>query len=827
MKPNGVSILAVRVVQGAFLFFTGAWCLLAYLPFTYHQVHQGNLLPGLTEFAGWLPYIWWPITGLAAWSVTGSSIGQRTRAAVYLAVHLVAGVLLIVRPLAGQLQTPAISLAWCLAAFASMAWTGWLDWSRIRSGFEWPQPDKGTVSRLFLASLASAVVLTAAYAVEAVWRMSAQAAKGEQALAAIFSLDAHLLFFMGIFVVLALVRGIAELLRRPAAAEFWMVAALAVLCGQFVLDKMIFPVVAFEGVLAASVALCILVAVVLFWSGICARLQASGNSAEDGLSLFLLPLTFWVPRGRTRAIWLAVLLGVAAGCALCAAAAGMDWNYLLQKTSAMLVWTVTFATIYKIVTAARREITVQLLLVSLAVLGTHRLLSAGQPKLEAALGPGGRSGSSLGRYAGYNASYKILYDWMAPREGAGEYYHFLAASTNLPRERALSPVDVRLGDGPIDKPGPRPHIFLFVVDSMRRDYLAPYNPAVTFTPGVAAFARESNVFENAFTRYAGTGLSEPSIWSGALLPHKQYVTPFHPMNSLEKLLDACGYQRFISVDTILDTLLNKGPVTTELDEGRLTMNYDLGHSLRELETKLADRATTSAPVFAYTQAQNLHISVINRAGRRVPAGETYPGFDAPYASRVKQVDAAFGEFIAFLKSKGWYDKSIVILTADHGDSLGEDGRWGHAYTLVPEVLRVPLIIHLPAAMQSSGVAATTDVAFLTDVTPSLYQLLGQGPIRKEDIFGKTLFAPDAASLAASRRDDWLVAASYAPIYGILHRGRELYVSDAVQYREFLYDLSGGASKSVSLGANTKHAYQELIRQKIQAIRAFYRMDRHD
>src|SRR5260370_31420388 len=114
-----------------------------------------------------------------------------------------------------------------------MAWTGWLDWTRIRGEFEWPQPDKGTASRLFLTSLASAVVLTAAYAVEAVWRMSAQAAKGEQALAAIFSLDAHLLFFMGIFAALALVRGIAELLRRPAAAELWMVAALVVLLGHF------------------------------------------------------------------------------------------------------------------------------------------------------------------------------------------------------------------------------------------------------------------------------------------------------------------------------------------------------------------------------------------------------------------------------------------------------------------------------------------------------------------------------------------------------------------------------------------------------------------
>ncbi|HYL73006.1 MAG TPA: sulfatase-like hydrolase/transferase, partial [Bryobacteraceae bacterium] len=505
----------------------------------------------------------------------------------------------------------------------------------------------------------------------------------------------------------------------------------------------------------------------------------------------------------------------------------MDWNYLAQKTSAILVWTVTFAVVYRIVSGRpignrpqdsilpHRDWTLALLVVAVGVLLAHRGLGAVQPKAD------------LGRYAGYNASYKVLYDWLAPREGDGDYYHLLAANTNLPRERKIEPVEVRLSDRLTGAGGARPNIFVFVVDSLRRDYLEPFNPKVAFTPGVASFARESVVFENAFTRYAGTGLSEPSIWSGALLPHKQYVTPFHPMDSLEKLLDACGYQRFITVDTILGSLLTPGPKTTELDQGTLTMDLDLAHTVRELEAKLKNRTAADGPVFAYTQPQNLHISVINRANRSVPDGESFPGFNAPYASRVKHVDAAFGEFIGFLKSKGWYDTSIVVLAADHGDSLGEDGRWGHAYTLVPEVMRIPLIVHVPAAVKGTNVFDAHDVAFLTDIAPSLYQLLGQGPLRKEEVYGKSLFAPDAAALTAERRDDWLMVASYAPIYGILHRGRELYVSDGVQYREFLYDLSGGGSRAVELGATTRRTYQDLIRRDIQALRTYYRMDTHE
>ena len=813
---NGAVTVGVRAAQGAFLFLFGAYCLLAYLPFTYHQIHEGNLLPWLNEF-GRLAWVgWFAVGGLAWWSLRASRIAIA-------AVAVIAGLVVFVWPLSSELKTPAIGLVWCLVAFGWMAWSGYSDW---HTEFEWPEQTAAS-GRLFVASLITAVVLTSAYAVEALWRISGS--RDGQAVATVFSLDAHLLFFMGLFAVLALTRSVAGVLRRPAVAEFCMMAAVAALFGQFVLSRMMFPVVSFEGILAGLVALFCSVAGVVFWSGICARVRAEGFAAEDGVGLFFLPLTFFV-RG-TALGWGVLALFVAGGCALCVAAAGMDWNYLAQKTAAILVWTGTFAVVYRIVNGRRlkdgggqdwlphsdrqTDWTVALLLVAIGVLGAHRMLGANAPKAD------------LGRYAGYNASYKVLYDWLAPREGDGDYYRLLAANTNLPRDRKLEPVEVRLSDHLTGSDGARPNIFLFVVDSLRRDYLEPFNPKVTFTPGVASFARESVVFENAFTRYAGTGLSEPSIWSGALLPHKQYVTPFHPMDSLEKLLDACGYQRFITVDTILGSLLTPGPKTTELDQGTLTMDLDLAQTVRELEAKLKNRTAADGPVFAYTQPQNLHISVINRANRSVPGGESYPGFNAPYASRVKHVDAAFGEFIGFLKSNGWYDNSVVILAADHGDSLGEDGRWGHAYTLVPEVMRIPLIVHVPAALKASSAFDAHDVAFLTDIAPSLYQLLGQGPVRKEEVYGKSLFASDAASLAAERRDDWLMVASYAPIYGILHRGRELYVSDGVQYREFLYDLSGGGSRAMELGATTRRNYQDLIRRDIQTLRTYYRMDSHE
>jgi membrane-anchored protein YejM (alkaline phosphatase superfamily) len=67
--------------------------------------------------------------------------------------------------------------------------------------------------------------------------------------------------------------------------------------------------------------------------------------------------------------------------------------------------------------------------------------------------------------------------------------------------------------------------------------------------------------------------------------------------------------------------------------------------------------------------------------------ESYGAFYAPYASRLRRIDTCCGEFIADLKARGLFDRSIVILTADHGDSLGEQGRMGHAYTIFPEILQ--------------------------------------------------------------------------------------------------------------------------------------------
>jgi arylsulfatase A-like enzyme len=429
----------------------------------------------------------------------------------------------------------------------------------------------------------------------------------------------------------------------------------------------------------------------------------------------------------------------------------------------------------------------------------------------------------LDAYAARDISFKLADETLTPsRSDSSFFYKFLSRNTNIPRSVPTHPADVNLVEHLTPTKSVKPDIFIIVIDSLRRDYVSSYNPAVNFTPSMDAFGRESVVMQNAFTRYGGTGLSEPSIWVGGMILHQQYVTPFYPMNALAKLLETDGYKGFVSKDAILSAIVPPSPSVTDMDEGTAEKDLDLCRSLTNLQNKIGAEHDPNVPLFAYTQPQNIHISVIHREGESVLDGESYPGFYAPYASRLKRIDACFGSFVQFLKASGRYEKSIIILTADHGDSLGEGGRWGHAYTLFPEIVEVPLIIHLPQAMQAGLSVDPRTLAFLTDITPTLYYVLGHRPIVRNELFGRPLFMEKPGEEAPYLRDSYLMASSYGPVYGLLkNQGHSLYVADGVNYKDYLFDLqdSLGMNRRVSLPIREEN--EKTIHDGIVAIGHFY------
>src|SRR5262249_40223736 len=298
---------------------------------------------------------------------------------------------------------------------------------------------------------------------------------------------------------------------------------------------------------------------------------------------------------------------------------------------------------------------------------------------------------------------------------------------------------------------------------------------------------------------------------------------FARRNALVDLLAADGYQQTLDVDNVVEELIPRDPGRIQLDRGRTTMQFDVCTTVTELEQRVTENAGRR-PIFFYQLPQNVHIAIAAR--RKVPDGETYPGFFAPVASAIRRVDGCLGGFVDFLKRTNRYDDSIIILTSDHGDSLGEEGRWGHAYFIVPEVMRIPLIVHLPSWMRASTAADTAAVAFSTDVTPSLYALLGHEPRDRGSLFGPPLFLPSAADLSWRRRARFLLASSYGAVYASLRQnGRRMFVVDAVDGRDELFEMDGAASvpgRRLEVTRETATAGREFIREGVDAIAELYR-----
>jgi arylsulfatase A-like enzyme len=190
---------------------------------------------------------------------------------------------------------------------------------------------------------------------------------------------------------------------------------------------------------------------------------------------------------------------------------------------------------------------------------------------------------------------------------------------------------------------------------------------------------------------------------------------------------------------------------------------------------------------------------------------------------VHWVDARLGEFFAYLKQRGMYDNSIIIVTSDHGDATGEFGRVSHSTSIWPEIMRVPLIIHLPPKMREHMVYDDTRLSTLTDITPTLYYLLGHRPIAQNPLYGRPLFAETKQELDRYPRKDILFASDVRAVYGILTAdGRYLYTTYDSPAQSYLFDLAADPNAEHNiLTAPVKQRYDEEIIEHLHTIGDFY------
>ncbi|MBP1627396.1 MAG: hypothetical protein H6Q00_1871 [Holophagaceae bacterium] len=784
-----------RLAFHLFMLLSAAYALIAYIPFTYQEVIRGHLVPWLLTFAHWHGGIFWVVL-ILTWAA-GPRRTSDLAARSFFACHSLAGLALVLRPLLPGLENGTFSFAASLCFLGSSLWLAFLDLGRVIPTVALEPQDGDETEGLLLASLLAGLYVWGLFLIiSRHWTPMVGAA---------WNLGAQLLLFLLVGVVFTLLRSVGRASRRPGPREMSLLVAIGILGLTWIIYDLIYAAMAFQGPLAWLHALLLAVMAGLAWMTLSLRPGTSG----DPLTILLRPLQGFMGKGLwSRLLWGALVTLLLLG--LSRKAQVFDWNFLFQKLLVILAWALGFAGCHRLVSHRARNRGRLLFASTLLVLVVLRLQawSPWAPGLE----------SALELQSGSNVSTKLLRELFSQGSSSqGSIYKTLQANSNISQAVRTDPVEVNHVEHLSPATGWRPHIFIVVIDSLRRDYLGAYNREVAFTPRMDAFARESVVMRNAYTRYGATGLAEPSIWVGGMLLHKQYVTPFYPMNALQKLIEIDGYRAYVSDDSILDVVVKPGPSLRHMDVGVGTQSLRLARSLGELQSHLGE--AQQGPLFAYLQPQDIHVSVINREG--TPPGETFPGFYAPYASRVKRMDEAFGRFIQDLKDRGIYEDSVVVLTSDHGDSLGEEGRFGHAYTLYPEIVQIPLLIHLPRRMQGLW-RDPEQVAFNSDITPSLYYLLGHRPVKPSPIMGRPLFLESSAEAQAYRQEHFLLASSYGAVFGILDQAKHrLYISDGVNFADHLYSL-GDRPVRKPLGASDKARYDKLILEQIQAVNTYYR-----
>ena len=753
-----------RLLLAAFCWLTALYAFVSSSAFSYLQFIRPRVFPWVGLFGDWNPLLW------------GLADGTRT---------LLVGVLALL-PLIGLALIDLIQE---------------LPYLRSQRPTASEAEHQAVEGRLLGASIAASLVSSVLYAILAASGISNNFEPDllltGQALGFAVSVVYHSAISLSFFLVCALLVRAASgrFLLQYALISLAIVALLATAFARIVGDAL-----SLHGWSATLAAAATGLSIAGTWTGL--RLRSLASPDASPLDLYF---------GSTRPSWLLRLaLAVVFAYGAIRVSSRVDWDFALLDSSVLIVWLTIFALAYqwaRILPSARGWLVAVLCIAPLVA--TLAVSTSESMRI------------TLDRYGVYNPSFRLA-EALVGRSGEtiSSFDRYLRAHTGL-TDVSVAPIDINLVEAPLGPaPDPKPSIFLFVIDSLRPDYLAPYNSAVRFTPRMADFAAESVVFTNAITRYGGTGLSVPAMWAGSAILHKQYVTPFHPMNTLEKLLDANGYKRLIGLDSIMGQLLRPSKDIDELDRGRPVMDYEFCRTLDELASKLPPDART--PVFAYSLPQDVHMSKLPRT---VESGEEYRSFYAPYATKVHSIDACFGRFIDTLKAKGRYDDSLIVLTADHGEMLGEDGRFGHSYHLFPQTVRVPLIIHLPPriAREASIEMDPDAVSLTTDIVPTIYDALGYRPAPSNDLMGRSLIRYWDPSSYFRRRDSYVIAASYGAVYAVAsHNARRLYVADAVRGGDQAFEQDrSGKWTSVKVTPGLRAVNQFAIRRYIDELSDLY------
>ena len=352
------------------------------------------------------------------------------------------------------------------------------------------------------------------------------------------------------------------------------------------------------------------------------------------------------------------------------------------------------------------------------------------------------------------------------------------------------------------RPPERPDILLISIDTLRQDHLSLYGYEHETSPRLDEFAKKALVFTHAQTPRAKTTPAMASVFTG-LYPHDHGVRDLaSPLDRrvpvLAEQLKSGGYNTIGIVANWVLTDEHSG-----LARGFKTWNEELSdevgvppHNVKQrraasmtdaalelLELESAPKPEGKrAPWFAWLHYMDPHGAydppeehrLFDAAPDWLPSPDSFPShpihklrlmdYNIPefaktadgrvdlararalYDGEIHYVDAEIGRLFDALRAAGRFESTLIIVTSDHGESLGEHRYWfEHGFYTYEATCRVPLLIHLPNrpdAKAPTGVR-NSDIS-LADLTPTLLEYLKLAPL---DLRGTTRTRPYGNSFA--------------------------------------------------------------------------------
>lgn len=339
------------------------------------------------------------------------------------------------------------------------------------------------------------------------------------------------------------------------------------------------------------------------------------------------------------------------------------------------------------------------------------------------------------------------------------------------------------------------NLLLVTIDTVRADHIGVYGDAAAETPSLDRLAREGVRFARASSPVPLTLPAHASILSGLLPPHHGVHNngaerfPDAPA-TLATDLAAAGYRTGAFIGAfVLDHRfgLARGFQTYD-DDIDINSQRAAGLDAERPGRVVTDRAVDwlehgdGRPFFAWVHLYDAH------APYEPPEPYRTRFRDAPYDGEIAEVDHEVGRLLAELDRLGVAAKTVVAVTGDHGEALGEHGELTHGLLLYEPTLHVPVIVRDPGVLPA-GWAVATPVS-LVDLAPTLVGLLG----RSLETAGAKLDGRDLTTDLRSRREppasDVFAESRYAAVFGwsplaALRRGDMKYIAAP---RPELYDL---------------------------------------